>query len=95
VEEDVVLPHRGEPLPYVRHARHEAERARHALAVEVRPVLVLVGAAHLDVSPLLRDVRVLADGDLGSLTALGGLLKPADIDTLHTRARNRHTWLRA
>ncbi|NBM17776.1 nuclease-related domain-containing protein [Streptomyces sp. GC420] len=93
-EEDMVFPHRGDPRPCVRLARQEAERARHALAVDVRPVLVLVGATGLEAGAAAHDVRVLTDAGLPLLIALGGLLKPADVETVHARARNRHSWLR-
>ncbi|MET9530465.1 MULTISPECIES: NERD domain-containing protein [unclassified Streptomyces] len=40
-------------------------------------------------------VRVLRDGEVGALAGLGGVLKPADIESLYATARDRRTWLRA
>ncbi|WP_328319637.1 NERD domain-containing protein [Streptomyces sp. NBC_00388] len=39
-------------------------------------------------------VRLLRDGEVGGLAGLGGVLKPADVDSLYATARDRRTWLR-
>ncbi|MFF8287848.1 NERD domain-containing protein [Streptomyces sp. NPDC016309] len=84
---------RAEPRPHLRGLRRDADRAAHALATAVRPVLAVAGPARLDVPPRPDGVRVLRDGEIPSLARLGALLKPADVDALYTRARNRRTWL--
>ncbi|MEN8650919.1 nuclease-related domain-containing protein [Streptomyces sp. 21So2-11] len=86
---------RAEPLPQLRWARREAERASLALATAVRPVLALVGAGRVDHAPLLRDVRILREHEVPELAGAGGVLKPADIEALYASARDRRTWLRA
>ncbi|WP_405753845.1 NERD domain-containing protein [Streptomyces sp. NBC_01411] len=55
--------------------------------------------ARPDEAWLLRDggqvgVRLLRDGEVGALAGLGGVLKPADIESLYATARDRRTWLR-
>ncbi|CAM5506013.1 hypothetical protein GCM10010329_63750 [Streptomyces spiroverticillatus] len=84
---------------HVRRALHDAERASLALAAGVRACLALVGAHRTDAAPPtpddLPDLHVLHDGSAAAtLARLGGVLKPADIESLHALARNRHTWLR-
>ncbi len=87
------------PQPYVREARHDAARASLVLTrgcgflVQVRPVLVLVGARSVDVSPELDDVRVLEERDVPGLGAFGGVLHPDRSRRVHTVARNRRVWL--
>ncbi|MEY7978966.1 NERD domain-containing protein [Streptomyces pilosus] len=83
---------RHRPRPLLDRVRSDAERASHALAAQVRPVLVLAGAAAVTVPAPLRDVRVLTEADLPSLARAGGLLKPADVGALHALARDRATW---
>ncbi|WP_328331425.1 MULTISPECIES: NERD domain-containing protein [unclassified Streptomyces] len=39
-------------------------------------------------------VRLLRDGEVGALAGLGGVLKPADVESLYATARDRRTWLR-
>lgn len=81
--------------PHLRRAAHDAERASLALAAAVRPVLAVVGASRVDGGPPPDDVLLLREG--GTVTALahlGGVLKPADIESLYASARDRHTWLR-
>ncbi|UGY94674.1 nuclease-related domain-containing protein [Streptomyces gobiensis] len=101
VGDDSVRIGTGRPRPYVRQSRREAVRAAHALTrgcgfpVEVRPVLVLVAAARVIVAPTLRDVWVLRTRDLAALGSRGGVLKPADIEAIHSTARDRRTWLNA
>ncbi|WP_434596455.1 NERD domain-containing protein [Streptomyces sp. A5-4] len=85
---------RAEPLPQLRWARREAERASLALAAAVRPVLALVGAGRVDPAPLLRDVRILREHEVPELAGAGGVLKPADIEALYASARDRRNWLR-
>jgi hypothetical protein len=85
---------RRESYPLLRRVRADADRASYALTAEVHAVLAVAGPADLDVLAPLREVRVLQDTDLSSLAALGGVLKPADVEALHAMARDRHTWLR-
>ncbi|MFJ6981824.1 MULTISPECIES: nuclease-related domain-containing protein [unclassified Streptomyces] len=84
---------RRDPRPVLRRVRADADRATHALTAEVRPVLVLVGAAELRTVRPPREVRVLRDTDLPDLARLGGVLKPADVEALHAMARDRGTWV--
>ncbi|MDN3294527.1 nuclease-related domain-containing protein [Streptomyces ficellus] len=85
---------RAEPLAHLRWARRDAERAAHALATAVRPVLAVAEPGRLDVPSGPADVRVLRDGEIPTLARLGGVLKPADVETLYATARDRRTWLR-
>ncbi|MCA1222350.1 nuclease-related domain-containing protein [Streptomyces sp. 8L] len=89
---------RSAPVPHVRWARRDAERASLALAVAVAPALVVVGPSRLETPaspPGPPDVRVLRDDELGTLGRLGGVLKPADVESVYAAARNRNTWIRA
>ncbi|MCX5204217.1 NERD domain-containing protein [Streptomyces sp. NBC_00237] len=81
--------------PHLRRAAHDAERAALALAAAVRPCLAVVGATRVDAAaPPVDDIHLLRDGSAATTLAhLGGILKPADIESLYTTARNRHTWL--
>ncbi|MFF3685097.1 NERD domain-containing protein [Streptomyces sp. NPDC002187] len=86
---------RAVPSPCLRLTRRRAERAAHALAVAVLPVLAVVGAERLEIRPVPpQDVRILRDGEVPALARLGGVLGPADIDALYATARDRRTWLR-
>ncbi|WP_274562013.1 NERD domain-containing protein [Streptomyces spiramyceticus] len=85
---------RAAPLPQLRWARREAERASLALAAAVRPILALTGQARVDPAPTLRDVRILREHEVRDLARAGGVLKPADIESLYAAARDRRTWLR-
>ncbi|GHH90338.1 nuclease-related domain-containing protein [Streptomyces capillispiralis] len=85
---------RHAPRPLLRRVRADADRATHALTAEVRPVLVLAGASEVTLPAPPREVRVLTDRDLGSLTRPGGVFKPADVEALHALARDRNTWSR-
>ncbi|MEV0260007.1 nuclease-related domain-containing protein [Streptomyces sp. NPDC050617] len=88
-----------QPRPYLRAARREAARAGFALArgcgfePEVRPVLVLVAAARVEVASVPRDVRVLRERDVTRLGEFGGVLHPERVERVYTVARNRRTWL--
>ncbi|MFI6285497.1 nuclease-related domain-containing protein [Streptomyces sp. NPDC051018] len=85
---------RAEPVPLLRLTRRRAERASLALTTAVRPVLAVVGPARLEVvRPAPVDVRILRENEVAALASLGGVHKPADIESLYTTARNRHTWL--
>ncbi|QDY79010.1 NERD domain-containing protein [Streptomyces qinzhouensis] len=87
---------RGGAVPPLRLARRRAERAAYALATTVRPVLVLVApAGAVPVPPGPADVRILSDADVPALAALGGVHKPADVETLYATARDRRTWTRS
>ncbi len=87
------------PRPYVREIRHDCARASLVLSrgcgflVQVRPVLVLVGAGSVEVSPALEDVQVLEEAQAATLGAAGGVLHPSRADRIHTVARNRRVWL--
>ncbi len=83
---------RRAPQPLLRRLRATADRARHALTAEVRPVLALVGPADVRVTVPPREVRVVRDSDLPALGRLGPVLKPADVEALHAMARDRRTW---
>lgn len=85
---------RAAPAPHLRWARRAAERASRALAADVRPVLAVVEPARLDALPMPPDVRILRDTEIPALASLGGVLKPADIESLYATARDRHSWLR-
>jgi hypothetical protein len=81
--------------PQLRRAAHDAERASLALAAAVRPVLAVAGASRIDGGPPPDDLLLLREGGTGAALAhLGGVLKPADIESLYASARDRHTWLR-
>ncbi|MFI1099210.1 NERD domain-containing protein [Streptomyces melanogenes] len=86
---------RAAPSPVLRWVRRDAERASLALAVGVRGVLVLADPDRVDLPAPPGDVRVLRDTELPGLGRLGGVLKPADVEGLYWRARDRRTWLRA
>ncbi|MFP1626619.1 NERD domain-containing protein [Streptomyces sp. 5K101] len=73
--------------------RRRPERAAHALATAVRPVLAVVGAVRLETRSVPQDVRVLRDDEVPALARLGGVLKPADVEALYAAARDRRTWL--
>ncbi|MFD7020069.1 nuclease-related domain-containing protein [Streptomyces sp. NPDC059161] len=95
IADPLVTVGRAAPSPVLRGTRHEAERASLALATSVRPVLVLVGADRVEPGPPgAGDVSVLKDTELPDLARLGGVLKPADIESLYWTARDRRTWLR-
>ncbi|MEU1311307.1 nuclease-related domain-containing protein [Streptomyces cinnamoneus] len=89
------------PCPYVRRARRDAARSSLVLSrgcgflVRVHPVLVLVGAAEVEVAAPLEDVRVLQECEVAGLGTLGGVLHPERVDRIHTVARNRRAWLHA
>ncbi|MGV9313075.1 NERD domain-containing protein [Streptomyces sp. NPDC003691] len=86
---------RAAEVPPLRLARRRAERASFALATAVRPVLVLVAPARLEiVPPGPSGVRVVPETGLPALAALGGVHKPADVETLYATARDRRTWTR-
>jgi hypothetical protein len=93
IADPMVATGRAEPAPHLRWARRAAERATHALATAVRPVLVVAGASRLDPLSAPPDVRVLEDTAIPALAALGGVLKPADVESLYATARDRHSWL--
>ncbi|MFJ6568512.1 nuclease-related domain-containing protein [Streptomyces sp. NPDC091292] len=80
--------------PLIRLVRGLADRASYALTADVRPVLVVVGATEILVSPGVRDIRILRDTDLGGLAREGGVLKTADVEAAYGVARDRQTWLR-
>jgi hypothetical protein len=95
VDDPLVGAARGEPEPLLRRVRSDAARAAAVLTAEVRPTLVVVDAAALDVPGAPRDVRLLTPAELPALTRTDPVLKPADVESLYALARNRHTWTRA
>ncbi|MFJ2827431.1 nuclease-related domain-containing protein [Streptomyces sp. NPDC087263] len=94
VADPMVTVGRREPHPLLRRIRADADRASYALTAEVHPVLALAGPATLDITVPLRELHILQDTDLATLSRLGGVLKPADVEALHAMARDRHTWTR-
>ncbi|MFI6049552.1 nuclease-related domain-containing protein [Streptomyces violascens] len=95
IADPMVTVGRAASVPCLRHVRHEAERASLALAAAVRPVLVLVGAERVELGPPgIRGVSVLKDSEIPDLARTGGVLKPADVESLYWTARDRRTWLR-
>ncbi|MFJ9028093.1 nuclease-related domain-containing protein [Streptomyces sp. NPDC102274] len=94
VDDPMVRVGRAAPAPHLRWARRAAERASRALAADVRPVLAVVEPARLDAPPMPTGVRILRDTEIAVLASLGGVLKPADIESLYATARDRHSWLR-
>ncbi|MEU3662315.1 nuclease-related domain-containing protein [Streptomyces sp. NPDC032940] len=94
VDDPLVALGRRAPVPLLDRVRADARRACCALTAEVRPVLVPVGAADVDVTVAPREVRVLAAGELPGLARWGGVLKPADVEALHALARDRTVWTR-
>ncbi|MGW3911118.1 nuclease-related domain-containing protein [Streptomyces sp. NPDC005070] len=93
VTDPMVTVGRRATRPLLRRVRADAARASHALTAEVHAVLAVAGPARLDIPAPLREIRVLRDTDLAGLARLGGVLKPADVESLHALARDRHTWL--
>ncbi|WP_327353439.1 nuclease-related domain-containing protein [Streptomyces sp. NBC_01304] len=85
---------RAAPTPLLRHLRHLCDRASLALTAETTPVLALAGPAELDMDTPPRATLVVQDEDLTALATLAGVLKPADVESLYTHARDRHAWLR-
>ncbi|WP_328410798.1 NERD domain-containing protein [Streptomyces violaceus] len=94
VADPMVTLGRREAYPLLRRVRTDADRASYALTAEVRPVLALLGPTTVSVPAPPRELRVLTDTDVQSLAAQGGVLKPADVETLHAMARDRNTWAR-
>ncbi|WP_307172699.1 nuclease-related domain-containing protein [Streptomyces sp. B3I7] len=96
VADPMVTTGRREAAPLLRRLRADAHRASYALTAEVTPLLAVVAPSRLEITAAPRDgLRVLRDADLsGALTRLGGVLKPADAESLYAMARDRHTWTR-
>ncbi|WP_353944705.1 nuclease-related domain-containing protein [Streptomyces sp. HUAS MG91] len=94
ITDPLVAVGRTTPQPLLRRVRADASRASFALTAEVRAALVLVEPGPVDIPAPPRDVRVLTDTDLPTLTRSGALLKPADVEVLHAMARDRTTWRR-
>ncbi|MGI5480695.1 nuclease-related domain-containing protein [Streptomyces lavendofoliae] len=95
IADPVVAVGRAEPQPHLRRLRQAADRAAHVLATGVRPVLAVAGPGRLEVPRGPDGVTVLRDGEIPSLGRLGGVLKPAEVDSLYAAARDRRTWLAA
>ncbi|MCH0538203.1 NERD domain-containing protein [Streptomyces sp. MUM 203J] len=84
---------RGDPRPLLRWVRRDADRAAHALAAAVRPVLAFAHAARVPVPPSLQDVRILRADQIPALAGLSPALKPTEVESLYAIARDRRTWL--
>ncbi|WP_328300803.1 NERD domain-containing protein [Streptomyces sp. NBC_00435] len=81
------------PTPAPRTARLEAAYAARALSASVTPVLAVVDANRLEVTPTLRDVRVLTPSTTTPfLMNTPTTLKPPDVEALYATARDRRTW---
>jgi hypothetical protein len=100
VGDDSVRINHGESRPYVRKSRAEAARAVRALErgcafpVEVKPLLVFVKPARIDVVASLRDVRALSERELSAFAPLVGVLTAQQVETVYDVARDRRTWSR-
>lgn len=86
--------------PYVRKARAEARRASTALGracgfdVCVAGVLAFVEAEQLTVVPTLMDVYPVHHDELSAnFGDLGGVWNSAEVDHIHTSARDPRTWV--
>ncbi|MGW0864309.1 nuclease-related domain-containing protein [Streptomyces sp. NPDC002611] len=94
VTDPMVTLSRRDPHPLLRRVRTDADRASYALTAEVHPVLALLAPTTVSVQARPRDLRILTDTDIQSLTAQDAVLKPADVQALHAAARDRKTWAR-
>jgi hypothetical protein len=94
VADPLVTVGRREPRPLLRQVRADAARASYVLTAEVHPVLAPVGASGVEIVAPLKEARVLPDTELPGLARSGGVLKPADVEALHSMARDRYTWTR-
>lgn len=84
---------RADPAPDPREARRAASYATRALSTPVTPVLAVIDAARLDVTPTLRDIRVLTPTTTTPyLRNAPTTLKPPDVEALYAKARDRRTW---
>lgn len=84
---------RADPTPDPREIRRAATHAARALSTPVTPVLAVVDATRLDVTPTLRDVRVLTPTTAPPfLRNAPTTLKPPDVEALFSTARDRRTW---
>ncbi|WP_405488849.1 nuclease-related domain-containing protein [Streptomyces sp. NBC_00096] len=84
---------RTEPAPAPRTARRAAAYATRALSATVTPVLAVVDATRLEVTPTLRDLRVLTPSTTTPfLTNAPTTLKPPDVEALYATARDHRTW---
>ncbi|MFE2822482.1 nuclease-related domain-containing protein [Streptomyces sp. NPDC059271] len=101
VGDDAVKVDDGEPRPYARRSRSEAERVQRVLGhycgftVPVDPVLVFVGITDLKVEATQLRVRVYREREVSSLAPLTGVWTPAQVTHIHSIARHRRTWLEA
>ncbi|MGW6259181.1 nuclease-related domain-containing protein [Streptomyces sp. NPDC055085] len=101
VGDDAVKVNDGEPRPYARRSRSEAERVQRVLGhycgftVPVDPVLVFVGITDLKVEATQLRVRVYREREVSSLAPLTGVWTPAQVTHIHSIARHRRTWLEA
>ncbi|MFD9356848.1 nuclease-related domain-containing protein [Streptomyces sp. NPDC060031] len=84
---------RAGPRPDPRRARLAARYATRVLTAPVTPVLALVDASRVEVTPSVRDVRVLqAPAVTPYLTEAATTLKLPDVEALFALARDRRTW---
>jgi hypothetical protein len=98
VGDEAVKVNNGDPVPYLRKSRAEAERAEKVLRrhcgfpVRVEPILVFVGVKDLSVVPTQQDVHIYQERHVSALAPLTGVLTPDQVDRVYTVARNRHAW---
>ncbi|MFI1937438.1 nuclease-related domain-containing protein [Streptomyces purpureus] len=101
VGDDTLRMDGADPQPYVADLRAEARRVAAALErhcgfrVPVQPVLVWVDVSKLDVVPTQLEVRVYQERQVASLGPMSGALDPAQVERVHTVARDRRCWLTA
>ncbi|MFF7314424.1 NERD domain-containing protein [Streptomyces sp. NPDC008137] len=94
IADPLVTLSRRDPHPLLRRIRTDADRASYALTAEVHPALALLAPTTVSVQPPPRDLRILTDTDIRTLTGQGAVLKPAEVEALHAAARDRKTWAR-
>ncbi|MEU8787898.1 NERD domain-containing protein [Streptomyces sp. NPDC048643] len=101
VGDDAVKVDNGDPRPYARRSRSEAERVQRVLGhfcgfgVPVEPVLVFVGVTDLKVEATQHRVRVYREREVSALAPLTGVWTPSQVTRIHSVARHRRAWLEA
>ncbi|MET7387163.1 nuclease-related domain-containing protein [Streptomyces sp. NPDC005529] len=101
VGDDAVKVDNGDPRPYARTSRSEAERVQRVLGhycgfpVPVEPVLVFVGITDLKVEATQLKVRVYREREVSALAPLTGIWTLSQVTRIHSVARHRRAWLEA
>lgn len=101
VGDDAVKVDNGDPRPYARKSRAEAERVQRVLGhycgfpVPVEPVLVFVGITDLKVAATQLKVRVYREREVSAMAPLTGVWTPSQVTRIHGVARHRRAWLNA